>query len=150
MSFFLFRWIHNLFGKEGYLKRKVIPVVIEAVNNVKNFDSEHPEIADLITKLIPGQIDDEIKAKLRQAMIIALEKAGALTECLKIEDTDARIACIIAQLQSIADPDTKALKWAEIAAYATKYIAEDERLDINEIAALVKMVYNGHNDESGS
>lgn len=138
---FIGRFFRKLFGKEGWLKRKVIPFVIEVVNNVKDWDSQNPQFADLLTALIPGTWDDKLKEKMRAALKIALEQAAIFTTCLDMEDEDAKIACIITQLQSITNADTRALKWAEIAAYATKYIADDEKLDINEIAALVKMVY---------
>lgn len=138
---FIGRFFKKLFGKEGWLKRKVIPFVIEVVNNVKEWDDTNPQFADLLTALIPGTWDDDLKNRMRAALKVALEQAAIFTQCLEIEDEDARIACIISHLQSITNADVKALKWAEIAAYATKYLADDEKLDINEIAALVKMVY---------
>lgn len=149
MSFFLFRWIKNLFGKEGVLKRKVIPEVIKVVNSVKEFDTLNPEFADLLTSLIPGTADDELKEKIRAGLKLGLEKLGEFNTCLTIENEDERYKCIITQLQAIADKDVKIMKWTELAAYITKSVADDERLDIAEIAVLVKMVYNkdGEPDE---
>ncbi len=144
---FIGRFLKKLFGKDGWLKRKVIPFVIEAVNNVKEWDSEHPYFADLLTTIIPGTWDDELKLKMRAALKYALEQSAMLNSCLAIEDEDERIACIIKQLQSITNADTKALMWGNIAAQATKFLANDERLDINEISALVKMVYEGTHKE---
>lgn len=144
---FLGRFFRKLFGKEGWLRKKIIPSVIEVVNNVKEWDSANPEFADLLTTLIPGTWDDKLKDKMRAALRIALEQAAVFNACLDLEDEDAKIACIIKQFQSITNADTKALKWAEVAAYLTKYIADDDKLDINEIAALVKIVYEDIKDD---
>lgn len=147
---FIGRFFRKLFGKEGWLKKDVIPFVIEVVNNIKEFDDTNPYFADLLTAIIPGTWDDALKDKMRAALKIALEQSAILTECLEIEDENERIGCIINQLQSITNADVKAMKWAEIAAYATKAIANDDKLDINEIAALVKMVYeNTHKEDDG-
>ena len=145
---FIGRFFRKLFGKDGWLKKVIIPKVIEVVNNVKEWDNTHPEFADLLTMLIPGTWDDSLKLKMREALKFALEQSAQLNSCLAIENEDERIACIIKQIQSITHADTKALVWGNIAAQITKYLANDEKLDINEIAALVKMVYEGtHNEE---
>ena len=146
---FIGRFFRKLFGKDGWLKKTIIPKVIEVINNVKEWDNEHPEFADLLTALIPGTWDDELKLKMRAALKYALEQSTLLNSCLALEDEDARIACIIKQLQAITNADTKALMWGNIAAQATKFLANDEKLDINEIAALVKMVYEGTHKEDG-
>lgn len=148
---FIGRFFRKLFGKGGIIRTKIIPAVIEVVNNVKEWDQKNPQFADLLTALIPGTWDDDLKVRMRAALKIALERAALFTACLDIEDEDAKIACIIKQLQAITNADTKALKWAEIAAYATKYLTDDEKLDINEIAALVKIVYENieeNNDDT--
>lgn len=144
---FIGRFFKKLFGKEGWLKKNAIPFAIDIVNNVKEWDSTHPEFADLLTALIPGTWDDELKLKARAALKVALEKMAVFNSCLTIENEDEKIACIITQIQSIVDLDVKALRWAELAAHITKALADDGKLDINEISALVKIVYEKTDDE---
>jgi hypothetical protein len=145
-QFFLFRWIQGLFGKEGFLKRKVIPGVIDAVNKVKEADTKYYELVDMLTAIIPGSKDDEAVAKAREALKFALLKVGSYNTCEGIADENEKLKCIVKWLQSITDMDVAAMKWTEIAAHATKYIANDGRLDIAEVAILVKMVYNKNNE----
>ena len=138
---FIGRLFKKLFGKEGWLKKNAIPFAIDIVNNVKEWDSTHPEFADLLTSFIPGTWDDNLKIKARAALKVALDKMAMFNACLTIENEDEKIACIITQLQTIVDLDVKALRWAELAAHITKSLANDERLDINEVSAAVKIMY---------
>ena len=138
---FIGKFFKKLFGKEGWLKKNAIPFAIDIVNKVKEWDSTHPEFADLLTILIPGTWDDALKLKARAALKLALDKMAVFNDCLQLENEDEKIACIITQIQSIVDLDVKALRWAELAAHITKALADDERLDINEISALIKIAY---------
>jgi len=46
--------------------KHLLDVSLAIVNGIKNYDDKNPEVADFITKIIPGNIDDLIVAKARQ------------------------------------------------------------------------------------
>lgn len=48
--------------------QKGIAIGVEVTEAVKKFDTNNPHVADILTAIIPGDLDDKIKMKLREAL----------------------------------------------------------------------------------
>jgi hypothetical protein len=87
---------------------------IELVNNIKTFDTSNPEAGDLITKLIPGTWDDDLKAKARVALPNVLKELGVANECAQNTNVNAFLKCVLDKINSLA-PEIKGLYWHNVA-----------------------------------
>ena len=58
----------NIFHSMVPELQKAIAVGVEITDAVKNFDAANPEVADILTAIIPGTLDDTIKQKLREEL----------------------------------------------------------------------------------
>lgn len=93
--------IKSLFdGMESELKTAIyISVLI--VENIKKFiDSPG---ADILTALIPGDIDDKIKDLLRDKLPVILTELKLADNCLELTDQNEITACAIKTLQGLSD-----------------------------------------------
>lgn len=59
-------FIKRLFTQVNPVLQKAISIGAEITERIKDFDAKAPLVADIITGLIPGTIDDTIKNKLRE------------------------------------------------------------------------------------
>src|SRR5882672_9611456 len=105
-SFLLKIWdqIKTLFiGIPAELKT-AIHIGVLVTENVKNFvDSP---AADILTVLIPGDIDDEIKSLLRAKLPEILTELKLADSCSGMTDADAITVCAVKVLQGL-DGDVK-------------------------------------------
>jgi hypothetical protein len=73
--------------------QKLIPIAIAVVQNVKTI-VDGP-IADVITHLIPGELDDAIKEKLRQILPVVLLKLQLVASINNIADENEKFQAIL-------------------------------------------------------
>lgn len=137
------QWIGRIFKKVGDVADDLMPKIIDLVNNIKNFDTTNPEFADFLTSIIPGDWDDELKAKARIVVPQVLTQLISVKECLDKPDDEALI-CIVAKIQT-ALPDVRMVNLSNLAVLITKAMADDE-ITVPELLGIVQYVFE-HNDE---
>lgn len=64
----IFKSIANLFEGLKEDAKQAIHIGVKITDALKSFDDKNPLVADLLTAVIPGDLDDKIKAKLRECM----------------------------------------------------------------------------------
>jgi len=141
---FLGRWwsyLKQLISKGKVIVKDLMPKVIELVNNIKEFDTTNPDVADFITKVIPGTWDDGLKDKAREIVPLLLVQFKASQLCLEKTNDDEMLVCVVNQLQSVLNPNIKALNWGSLTALITHALS-DGKLSIEEIRSMVKYVYD--------
>lgn len=120
----LIEWVIDLFKRnwasfvnKNYDKipediKEKISIIIQVVNKVNEF-AQSP-IADVITNVIPGNVDDQFKEWLRKVLPIVLAKAGdvrigsqraAITAELTKELTGMRLAQSMATSQFVYEKE---------------------------------------------
>lgn len=93
--------IKGLFNKLEQEEKKLLPIVITVVQNIKNFvDSP---VADVITALIPGDLDDQIRGKLQAFLPKILLELSMLNTCQALPDTNSQLQCILQNLKLSSD-----------------------------------------------
>lgn len=91
--------ITSLFdGMDPELK-VAIHIGVLVVENIKNF-VDSPE-ADIITSIIPGEIDDQIKTMLQNNLPIILSELKLADNCAQLTDPGDITECAIKTLQGL-------------------------------------------------
>lgn len=100
------RWIVALFKNITAKTKELTPEIIKVVTNIKNFvDSPG---CDFLTAVIPGTIDDSVKAILRQYLPLLLDALNKVPAIAEILDPNERQKAIVANIQQ-DHPDAKAI-----------------------------------------
>jgi hypothetical protein len=93
--------IKNLFDKVEAEVKKDVVVAITVVQQVKAVvDSP---VADIVTALIPGNVDDQIKARLREILPKLILELSLVESVTDIEDQNERLQVILDKLKLSSD-----------------------------------------------
>src|ERR1700759_3516898 len=96
--------IKELFNGIPAELKTAIHIGVVITENIKNFvDSP---VADVLTAIIPGDIDDEIKNVLRAKLPVILSELKLADSCSGLTEPSAITACAINVLQGL-DGDVK-------------------------------------------
>lgn len=93
----IWKGISKLWNKAEEGVKKLAPIAIKVVQNVKTF-MDSP-VADVITALIPGEADDNLKAKLREKLPNIIIKMQLVETIAGIEDTNEQLKAILEKLK---------------------------------------------------
>src|SRR5205085_1190903 len=97
----IWKGISKIWNKAEDSIKQLTPIAIEVVQKVKLFlDSP---VADVITALIPGNIDDVIKEKLREKLPDIIIKMQLIDSIANVEDTNEQLAIILEKLKLSSD-----------------------------------------------
>lgn len=145
MPFFSFigsflKWVGGLFRKAKSAAKDLLPKVIELVNNIKDFDTTHPDIANLFTLLIPSEFDDIAKEKIRALLPQILSVFVKAEEIANMTDEEI-IIYVAGELQKVTDDTKFAFNYTELAAMIV-HALDDGKLTPLEWVPIVKYVYD--------
>jgi hypothetical protein len=133
----IWKAIQQLFnGIPAHLK-KAIHTGVTVTENIKNFvDSP---VADIITALIPGETDNQVKEALRKALPVILVQLRLADQCSTASSPDQITACAIKTLQSL----TGNLKSASLHSLSVliAQVAADGKLTWEEGAYIMEWYY---------
>jgi len=99
LTYAIIKPIRDLFAKFPEELKKAVHVGVVITENLKKFVDSG--VADVITAIIPGDWDDDLKIKLRQQLPIILVNLKLADACADETDPDKIVACAIKTLQSI-------------------------------------------------
>lgn len=115
--------IAKIFGGLDIATKTLVKVAKEVVNNMKLIDESH--IGDVLTALIPGNVDDKIYAKLKEAIPKAVDAIAIAEEFTNITDPNEKLRYILAKVNS-ATTDGKKLFYTGLAQLLLELIADGE------------------------
>lgn len=131
-------YFNRLWLKAKAFLNKEIPIAIAVVEHLKTFiDSP---IIPAITDLIPGEVDDAIAAKIKEALPVILVKLKIAGECANLSTNEAIIQCALKNLASF-DPLSRRGKYLDIAATLAEYLS-DGKLSWPELITLIQSLKN--------
>lgn len=90
-------WAINLFHNLEKEEKRLLPIMVAIVNRIKAF--EDTGVGDIITKLIPGDLDDKLYALAKKATDRAFVALTVLTGADQISDPVERYKFIIGKLK---------------------------------------------------
>lgn len=128
----------NIFGGLAHVSKVAIHWGVVITENMKNFVES--DAADILTMLIPGQLDDKIKLKLRAALPDILIKLKLADQCLSETDPALITACAIKTLQSIEGSFKS--DFLDALAVQISLVASDGRLTWDEAKSVLKWYYD--------
>jgi hypothetical protein len=132
-------WISNLF--HGLLPeiKKAIEIGVTVTEAIKNFDSANPEVADILTTIIPGNLDDAIKAKIREALPKIVVELKLVDATLGLTDPNAIMAAAVKVMQQL-DADYSSVFLHNLSVLVAQ-VAADGKLDWSDAIVLVEWFY---------
>lgn len=99
-------FFHNILSKIADLFHKIEPDVKNAIHvgvvitdKINNYVQS--PVADILTAIIPGELDDAIKAKVREALPKILGELKLADQCGQLTDPNEIVQCAINVLQQI-------------------------------------------------
>lgn len=139
----LWNGVKKLFqGLKPELK-KAIEIGATIVDNMKKF-AESPA-ADLLTAIIPGDLDDKVKAKLRELLPKILTEMKLVESCTGLTDSNEIVACGIRTLQQIAGDhikDSARKNFYDSLAVMIAEVAADGKLSWDDSKIILKWYYD--------
>lgn len=136
--------IGNLFRSMKKEAKKAVEFGVNAVNWLKNQDAENPQIADLITTLIPGTKDDDFKNKIRESVPKILVQLNLVQDTLGKTDEEILKEGIKALQALTAGPRTVFLHGLSV---LLAEVYADGKLDLKDLLIVQKWYYDHQNDD---
>lgn len=119
--------------------QKAVAIGVQITDAVKNFDTANPEVADILTAIIPGTLDDTIKAKLREELpklAIELRLIGAT---VNVTDPNEIMLAAVKVIQQM-DGDYKSAFLHDLSILAAQ-VAADGKLSWSDAVYLLEWFY---------
>lgn len=137
-------FVVGFFAKVDKTAKKFIPIGIEMVEAIKKFvDSD---LADVIVQIIPGTLDDTLKAFLEKVapdIIINLRKWNSI---VGVEDTNQKLKLIFEELKSLEKVDRDGIKTelaAQINAAVLGFVdSTSDALPVSDIKIMTLTAYH--------
>lgn len=133
----LWQGIKNLFNKMIAIQKKAVHVGVSVLENIKKVSDT--SIPDILTALIPGDLDDNLVAKLREKLPVWLIQLRIYDQCAEQNDQNAYLACIIKAINE-SDKDRKKVVYTGLAGLIVELTA-DGKLDWTDSVVLAQYVY---------
>lgn len=131
--------LRNFFDGLEPKAKDAIAIGVKVVDNIKLiFDTPVP---DVITAIIPGNIDDKIKDAIRAALPTIVTELQLASKCIGLTEPGAIVACAIDTLKNIAPEFRK--DFYDALAVQIGVVAADGKLTWDDLKTTVKW-YNDH------
>lgn len=145
MSIFKKIWsaIKNIFDKLPKEFKTAIHIGVTVVDKMKSFVES--ETADVISSIIPGDIDDKIKGLLRQYLPRIVTEMKLAEQCSELTDPNEIVACAIKTLQQIGGDwisDDAKKNFYDSLAVLIAQVASDGKLTWDDAKAVIKWYYD--------
>lgn len=136
----LWQSIKNLFDKVENEVKKDVVIAISVVQQIKTVvDSP---VADVVTALIPGDVDDLIKEQLRQWLPKIILQLALVQSISNIEDENAQLQAILDKIKLSSD-ETKSAFYHSLASLILQKLS-DGKLSWTDAVAISEYYYQNH------
>lgn len=145
MNFFKKLWagIKKVFEKFAPELKNAIHIGVTVVDKMKSF-VESPT-ADVLTAIIPGDVDDKVKDLLRQYLPKIVIEMKLAERCSELTDPNEIVACAIKTLQQIGGDwisDDAKKNFYDSLAVLIAQVAADGKLTWDDAKAVIKWYYD--------
>lgn len=132
-------FFRNLFNGLKPKLQKAVQIGVEIVEKIKALDTSNPEFADLITKIIPGHWDDDIKDKLRAALPEIAIQLRLVDATLGLTDPNEIVHAAATFIQNL-DGDIQSAAFHDFSILAAQ-VAADGELNFGDAVMLLQYYY---------
>lgn len=136
----IWKAIQSLFSNIPAELKSAIHIGVSVTENIKNF-VESP-IADILTAIIPGNVDDHIKTILRNQLPAILIKLKLAEQCADLTDPEKITDCAVKCLQSLS-PNIKGAFLHNLSVLIAQ-VAADGKLSWEDGAYVMEWYYQHH------
>lgn len=146
--------ISHLFGGLLEIEKKAVHIGVQVVDAIKNFDTNNPIVADILTSIIPGTLDDDIKNKLREALPKIVIELRLVDAASGLTDPNEIMLAAVKVIQQLSG-DYRSSFLNELSIIASE-VASDGKLTWDDAAYILKWYYdheyqkNNNPTENGS
>lgn len=135
----------RLFKRLGPGLKKAIDIGVRVTDGFKTWNDEHGEILEFITKLIPGDVDDKVLAKINEQLPDYLIQMRLVQATSGLTDPAEIYKAAAATLQGLTGlVRSQALNDLSI---VVAHISSDGDLDWDDAAYLLKWYYDNRYDD---
>jgi hypothetical protein len=134
-------WIIKTFTSVRKELKVIIPIAISVVNGIKQFvDSTG---ADFLTSVIPGTVDDQVKAFLRSVLPGILKGLKKWESIVNVQDENEQLKLIVEELKTLTKSERDNIK-TQIASEVVVKLSEfsGQIVDINDAKIMTLTAYN--------
>lgn len=124
----------------------LLPVLKQAVHwgvvitdAIKTFDANHPDVADILTAIIPGNADDNVKTKLREALPKIVVEMRLVDATLGLTDPNEIMKAALKVIEQL-DGDYKSAVLHNLS-ILTAQVVSDGKLDWKDAVYLLQWYY---------
>lgn len=120
--------------------KKAIHVGVVITNAIKEFDTKNSGVVDIITAIIPGNLDNKIVAKLREQLPKICIELKLVDATLGLTDPNEIVAAAVKAMQQLSGDYKSA--FLNSFSIIVAQVAADGKLDWNDAAYLLKWYYD--------
>lgn len=135
-------FVSKLFGQLPPLLKKSVATGVKITDAIKNFDDKNPEAADILTAIIPGDLDDKIKGVLRAKLPQVVIELRLVDATLGLTDPNEIMKAAIKVLQQVDSDYSVKEGFLNNLAIVISQVASDGKLDWNDAAYLIKYFFD--------
>lgn len=132
-------FIRRLFINISPFLQKAVAIGADVSERIKNFDTANPVVADIITGLIPGTVDDAVKARLREFLPKIAVQLRLVQAAQGLKDPNEIMLAAVKVVQQM-DKDYRSGFLHNFAVLAAK-VAADGKLSWSDAVFLMEWYY---------
>lgn len=133
-------WLAHLFGGLLPKTKNALRIAISITEAIKNFDLKHGNLVDIATQIIPSDIDNKVKDKIRSILPELLLQLQLVDATLGLKKEDEILAAALKTIQSLDKNFSNA--FLHSIAVLIAQVAADGKLDFSDAVFLVEFIYN--------
>lgn len=136
----IWTFLSGLFNRLNPALKKAINIGVAVTDAIKNFDEKNSYVGDIITALIPGDVDDRIKVLLRANLPKIVIELKLVQATQGLTDPNEIMLAATKVIQQLSGDYRSA--FLNSLAIITAQVAADGKLDWNDAAYLLKWYYD--------
>ena len=138
----IFTWVKHLFKGLTPALKKAVHIGVVITDSIKNFDTTNPLAADILTTIIPGNLDDQIKDKLRANLPKIVIQLKLIDATLGLTDPNEIIVAASNTLKQITSDWAIKEGFLNNLSIVIAQVASDGKLSWDDAAYLLKWYYD--------
>lgn len=111
---------------------------VELVNNLKAY-LQNP-MGDFVTAVIPGDWDNDLKAKAELFITKIAGNASLITDCTNLSTAGEQLVCVYSKITGLNDEDEEDSFWHKLGVLATKVFA-DGKITFGDAVVAAEFIY---------
>ena len=135
-------FLSGLFNGLPAKLKKAVHIGVTITDAIKNFDTSKPIVADIITSLIPGELDDRIKDVLRANLPKIVIQLRLVDETMGLTDPNEILVAASKFLQQITSDYSIREGFLNNLSIVIAQVAADGKFSWDDAAYVLKWYYD--------